>query len=177
MPSNETPSHESTSAEDAPASEEMADPHPGFRILERLEVEAPEILTSLPEEQRQKLLRIVTAQVVMRHHCGPLPSPEDIAAYNAHITDGADRIMAMAEKQSDHRRHLERTIVESQATQNSRGQLFGFLIGVFGIAAGSLLTYCGHAWVGAGIAGTTVISLVYAFVTGQRVQGQDSPPE
>ena len=48
-------------------------------VLERLEIEAPEILEALPKEQRDKLVQIVTTQMVMRSHRGPLPPPEDIA--------------------------------------------------------------------------------------------------
>ncbi|WP_417999900.1 DUF2335 domain-containing protein [Kiritimatiella glycovorans] len=110
----------------------------------------------------------------MKSHRGPLPPPEDIALYNRHITNGADRIMSMAEKQSDHRRNMERIIVTSQTSQSGRSQLFGLLIGLFGITAGAIVATMGHDWVGGGIAGTTVVSLVYAFITGQRSQRPSS---
>lgn len=44
--------------------------------------------------------------------------------------------------------------------------------------AGTVVTLMGHDVVGVDIAGTTVISLVYAFITGQRsqrdVSGEDN---
>ena len=146
---------------------------PGNDVLQRLEIEAPEILRQLPKEQRRKLLSIVTTHSVTKHHQGPLPTPEDIALYNQHIPNGADRIMVMAEKQADCRREMERSIVTSQNSQSARGQLFGLLIGIFGIVAGAIVTLMGHDVVGGGIAGATVVSLVYAFITGQRAQRQE----
>ncbi len=152
---------------------ETVEENPCCEVLQRLEIEAPEILSQLPREQRRKLLSIVTTHLVMKHHQGPLPTPEDIALYNQHIPNGADRIMAMAEKQADHRREMESSIVTTQNSQSSRGQLFGLLIGIFGIVTGAIVTLMGHDVVGGGIAGATVISLVYAFITGQRAQRQE----
>jgi uncharacterized membrane protein len=140
-------------------------------VLQRLEVEAPEILSTLPKDQRAKLLEIVSARVVERH--GPIPPPEDIAQYNKHIPNGADRIMVMAERQADHRRDMERLIVAGQLKQSSRGQIFGLSIGIFGIAVGAAVALQGHDVVGGAIAGATVVSLVYAFITGQRSQRQE----
>ena len=162
------------------ATEDERGKEPCAEVLERLEIEAPGILSKLPREDRAKLLHIVTSQRLMKSHRGPLPPPEDIALYNKHITNGADRIMSMAEKQSDHRREMERPLVTCQTGQSTRGQIFGLLIGLFGITAGSIVALLGHDWVGGGIAGATVVSLVYAFVTGQRYhtspEDQAPPP-
>ena len=38
---------------------------------------------------------------------GPLPHPEILERYNSAVPGGAERIIAMAEKQSDHRMRLE----------------------------------------------------------------------
>ena len=35
---------------------------------------------------------------VIEHHSGPLPSPETLRQYNDIVPDGAERIMAMAER-------------------------------------------------------------------------------
>lgn len=148
-------------------------------ILQRLKDEAPDILSNLEEKQRVKLLEIVkSTQMVSIRHEGPIPPPEYIEQYNRHIPNGADRIMTMAEKQADHRREMERIIVTGQQKQSSRGQIFGLLIGIFGLGVGAVVTLKGHDYVGGGIAGATVVSLVYAFFTGQRAQhkGHNKPP-
>jgi uncharacterized membrane protein len=132
-----------------------------------------EIISVLPEEKRELLIRRFQALTVAKSHCGPIPSPEDIALYNRHIPDGADRIMRMAEKQADHRISIETTVIVEQQRQSARGQVFGLIIGLFGISVGAWVAVLGHDAVGGGIAGTTVISLVYAFISGRQTQRRD----
>lgn len=132
-----------------------------------------EIISALPEEKQELLIRRVQALMVAKSHCGPIPSPEDIALYNQHIPDGANRIMRMAGKQADHRISIETTVIVEQQRQSARGQIFGLIIGLFGISVGAWVAVLGHDVVGGGIAGTTVISLVYAFISGRRTQRRD----
>jgi len=88
----------------------------------------------LPEEKQELLIRHVQALIVAKSHCGPIPSPGDIALYNQHIPEGADRIMRMAEKQAAHRISIETAVISEQQRQSARGQVFGLIIGLFGIA-------------------------------------------
>src|SRR3954471_19352404 len=67
---------------------------------------APDIINAVPAEKRPRLFQIV--QESIRFRSGPLPDPADLAAYNAVIPNGADRIMKMAEAQSTHRMELEK---------------------------------------------------------------------
>ncbi len=139
-----------------------------------LEVEAPEVLASLSKDKRKRLLAVMRSVTLTKTHSGPIPRPEDVAEYNRHIPDGANRIMQMAEEQAKHRMEMERIIVTNQQAQSGRGQVFGLIIGLFGIGAGGTVAVLGHDVVGAAIAGTTVVSLVYAFITGRRRQQQPS---
>jgi uncharacterized membrane protein len=139
-----------------------------------LEATAPGVLNNIPREKRRALFLAsvqVTETLVVRR--GPLPDPEDLARYGQIIPDGADRIMRMAEDQSKHRIAIESTVIASQQTQSRRGQVFGLVIGIFGITAGAVVALLGHDSVGAVIAGTTVVSLVVAFVQGRRVQQKE----
>ncbi|MCK5130792.1 MAG: DUF2335 domain-containing protein [Candidatus Sabulitectum sp.] len=143
----------------------------GDQILERLEIEAPDIFTTLGKEQRKKLVSIVaTHHKVTTHYRGPLPPPKDIEHYNNSIPDGANRIMTMVETESQHRIEMEKKIVSSQISQSGRGQHYGLILGILGILAGSAVALLGHDWVGVTIAGSTAVSLVYAFISGQRSQ-------
>jgi uncharacterized membrane protein len=78
--------------------------------------------------------------------------------------------MEMAEKQQSHRIEIEKLVVESQQRQSGRGQIFALIIGISGIGAGTFLAANGHDYVGGIIAGSTVVGLVYAFITGRRKQ-------
>lgn len=142
-------------------------------IAKYLEKNAPEVLKSLPKDQRKKLLSVIESRSVSRHYQGPIPEPEDLARFNEIIPNGADRIMRMAEEQARHRMSLETTVVSGQQRQSANGQWFAFLIALFGISSGVFLAIKGHDWVGYGIAGTTVVSLVYTFITGKRAQQKD----
>ena len=123
-------------------------------------------LEKLSSESRRKIISVLGSY--QKHHSGPLPAPEDIELYNKHIPDGGDRIMQMAESQAAHRMNMESRILSTQEGHNKRGQVFALSIGIFGILTGAIVTILGHDVVGGGIAGTTVVSLVYAFVSGKK---------
>lgn len=96
-------------------------------LIETL-VNDPEILGEVLDNPK------VQSLIVQRLHTGPIPSPDDIARYNQHIPDGANRIMAMAEKAQDNGYKVK----VKELTMQSKGQLFAFGSVVFFIALGSL---------------------------------------
>lgn len=51
----------------------------------------------------------------VRHHSGPLPTPEDLARYDQLIPGAAERIIVMAENEQRHRTSMEQaTLVSDQ---------------------------------------------------------------
>jgi uncharacterized membrane protein len=130
-------------------------------------------LLTLPEDERKKTYQELISVKFTQFSSifsGPLPPPEILKGYNEIIPNGADRIVTMAEKQSDHRMELEKTAIKEQLKQSGRGQKYGLFIGVFGILVAGFLAYTGHDWV-AGIFGTsTIVGLVAVFVLGKKKQ-------
>jgi len=61
---------------------------------------------------------------------GPLPHPNDLQAYENIETGLADRIVRMAEEQSSQRRHLEKTVVESNTKNEKTGMWLAFVLTV-----------------------------------------------
>jgi uncharacterized membrane protein len=59
---------------------------------------------------------------------GPLPPPALLAKYNEVIPNGAERIMAMAERQSAHREFLEKQVVAGNVASQARGSHYAFII-------------------------------------------------
>lgn len=59
-----------------------------------------------------------------------------LARFNEIIPNGADRIVAMAESQQRHRQALEASVVSGNVKAQSRGQWFGFILGLVGIGGG-----------------------------------------
>ena len=103
---------------------------------------------------------------VVEHHSGPLPSPETLRQYNDIVPDGAERIMAMAEKEQAHRHRMNRS-EESRATLGIFSSL-GIVIVFAGVASYAL--NLGYAVEAATILGTTLVGIVGAFIYGARGQ-------
>lgn len=99
---------------------------------------------------------------------GPLPLPAHLEKYEAVLPGAAERIMAMAEKQSDHRRGLETKVVNSDIANSRLGLIFGFIIAMLGISGGVFLINNGKIVEGSIFSGLTVVSLVGAFVYGSQ---------
>jgi len=143
-------------------------------IEEELISHNPDIFTGINAKKKAEILKSVfTVTIQQKSHSGPLPDPESLISYNSVIPDGANRIMTMAEKQQDHRMAMEMMVVGSHNFQSKLGQIFGLIIGLFGIACGTFLAFNGHTTVGGIVAGGTVISLVSVFVLGKKTQNKE----
>lgn len=149
---------------------------PGPKEIERyLQQQSPTLLRSLPAEQRQELVQLVgkMVQVQWKAYSGPLPEPEDLDKFNQIIPNGADRIMRMAEKQSEHRMALERLVVQGQQSQSKAGQWLGFATTVLLTVAGFWIALQGNTAVASVIFGTTILGLASVFIAGKFMQKRD----
>jgi len=144
---------------------------PPKNLEELIQKKAPDILEAIPVSERPKLAKVTIEETRISYRSGMLPEPDELAAYNAIIPNGADRIMRMAEAQSSHRIELERTVVISQQGQEKRGQIFGLIIALSFGGGGLYAALNGQPWFGGVITGTTLVSLVGIFVyTKQQVR-------
>ena len=142
-------------------------------VAEVLQEEAPDVLKSIPPEKREVLarVRIEKHTVSMRH--SPLPDPAELAEYDKIIPAGADRILKMAEAQSRHRIQIESAVVKSQQTQGFCGQLFALIIGLAALGMATYAAISGQPWFGSIIGGTTLVSLVCAFLYSRHLEKRD----
>ncbi len=104
---------------------------------------------------------------------GPIPPPSILEHYEQLQPGFAERILAMAERQGMHRMQLETTALTGQLKRSSRGQVFGFVLGLVGLIAGSFCIYSGHDTAGASLGGISLVSLVTVFVIGRSQQGKN----
>lgn len=104
-----------------------------------------------------------------RLHSGPLPAPEDLAAYGRVMADAPDRIVGMAEREAAHRQSRDMWLVRSKAIQPLLGTLSGLAIGITTILSGAAVAMSGHEWTGLGVIVAGLASLVGVFVTGKLV--------
>lgn len=79
----------------------------------------------------------------------------------------------MAEKQSIHRMDLENHTIREELSQSRYGQMFGFILGILGLASAVALALYDHEVVAGIIGGATLVSLVTVFVVGKKAQAED----
>lgn len=103
--------------------------------LETKDVEN-EILEDVKEIVNQKELSVdqmaqAVVKVVMNKkevYAGPIPHPDHLRQYEEIVEGSADRLIKMAENQSEHRRNQEDNILNAEIKNVNRGQIFGFIL-------------------------------------------------
>ncbi len=101
---------------------------------------------------------------------GPLPPPAVLAHYEHILPGAADRIIAMAEKQLDHRQRLEHGAITANIDAQKRGVWLGFLIALIVVGGGIWIILSGHSTAGLVAIVSALTALVGAFVYGRKRQ-------
>ena len=99
---------------------------------------------------------------------GPLPPPEALSRYEKVLPGAADRIVAMAEKQSAHRIEIEKITIKARARDSLLGVVSGFLIGVTALLVCAYNVTSGYPFSGSLIGASGLGGLVGVFVYGTR---------
>ncbi len=109
--------------------------------------------------------RIVQSVRLERIRIGPLPSPDDLAAYAQVDPALVERIVGWAEEEARHRRALERLAADEgiagardRRSVTRASQRFGFTLGVLAIGAGVVVVHLAES--SAGDIGGSVLSVV-----------------
>lgn len=119
--------------------------------------------------QRQPTIKSIEATAWK----GPLPDPNTLREFDSIITNGAERIMAQFEKQSDHRQLLERTVVESRSANMRRGQWFALIIALFALTVAGYCANIGESTAATVIASIDIVGLAGVFIYGSHVQREE----
>jgi uncharacterized membrane protein len=116
-----------------------------------------------------------TELIVAQHqmHSGPIPDPETLARYNEIIPNGAERILAMAEKQSAHRISTEKLVISKQLLQSQVGQWLAFFLTIFLVSAGIVALKFDYPTVAGTIFGLTITSVCGTFIYGKIAEKRD----
>ncbi|MFT6590324.1 MAG: putative membrane protein [Rhodoferax sp.] len=77
---------------------------------------------------------------------GPLPPPGALAQFNDIIPDGAERIMAMVEREQAHRIAHETKELDAATRDFSRGHWMGAVIALSCVAAATYTAFIGTHW-------------------------------
>ena len=130
---------------------------------------------TLPD-RREQPVRLSQTNVSLTQstsfYTGPvLPSPDELARFEAVIPQGADRIFTWVVKQSENRMSMERAVVFSNISKESRGQWMAFIICLVVILIGGLLVYSGKDVQGFVLILGPLVWLAGTFIT-SKVKGQ-----
>ena len=119
----------------------------------------------IPRQQmaHQTNQRDLLIQASSSSFSGPIPPPALLEKYNELIPNGAERILAMAEKQSTHREYLEKRVVDGNVSNQTRGSYFGFIISLVAILSGVWLIAHGKSTEGLVAIITSLGGLVSVF--------------
>jgi uncharacterized membrane protein len=97
-------------------------------------------------------------------HEGPIPHPQLLSGYEQLVPGAAQRIMDWAERDLEHNRAMETTLVQVVSAERKRGQYCAVVVCLLAFSAASYCAYVGATTAAAIIGGTTVVSLVIAFL-------------
>jgi uncharacterized membrane protein len=123
-----------------------------------------------PEQRVEAIVQLAASYWSWK---GPLPPPQLLARYNDAFPDCAERIVAMAEGQSQHRQDLERQVVKSDISLRKWGQVCGFVIAMTVIIGGLLVIDRGAELTGFGSVLLGVAGLVGLFLYSRRQEQRD----
>lgn len=133
--------------------------------------------------ERQDLAQVLQSVSYTRsvRHSGPLPTPSDLRQYDGIISNGAERIMQLAEREQMHRHELEKreqSLIERAEqhdfTVTTRGQRYGLAICLLIILVAVVLAFFGHERLAGALVIVDLASLAAVFVAGRYLPGRST---
>lgn len=107
-------------------------------------------------------------QVVHQAWSGPLPAPSQLEHFNEVVPGAAERIIRMAEQEGEHSRQVQLIAVKAASRAQLIGQIFALAIAGGGLVAAYFLAMAGHDAVAVVVAGTTITTVVAAFLQARK---------
>ncbi len=104
---------------------------------------------------------------------GPIPPPQILQQYNNIVPDAAERIIRMAEKQSDHRMGLERKVVDSNIIRSYLGIFIAAVIAVYGLYIAKEISINGNPWAAGIIAALDLGGLISVAIYNGLIQKRE----
>lgn len=115
--------------------------------------------------------RMMQVMTSVLFHQGPLPPPDLLRGYEMEIPGAGFRILAMAEREQQHRHDMERFEARIEARRGDRGQMYGLVIAVVFMAAAVWVAVAGHEIAATTIGTLDIGAVVALFVLGGHLTG------
>ncbi len=135
----------------------------------------PELLQGIPEEKKDQIAKVLSLGLSImseKIHSGPLPTVETLEGYDKIIPNGAERVMAMAEKEQAFRQEHTHYIAKRQFNQEGKGQWFAFILALIAICGALGLAYIGREIAGIAVIITAVAGLAGSFLYSKYLEGK-----
>ena len=117
----------------------------------------------LKQSEKTKLLNPVSAY----HFSGPIPSPAILDEYRKIIPNAPERILKMAEKNSDHLIKIEEAKLTNEKNQVQKGQRSALIVILCSFLLCAYALYCNYPYVAGIVASLNLVGLVTAFIFGR----------
>lgn len=122
--------------------------------------------------------------ISQKHFSGPVPSPDDLIRYNEIIPNGAERFMAMAEKEQEYRHNVKISLLKEDQKLSQQeflmkkiGLFCGFIIGILIILLCFYAFYRNFPEQGIKIGTWSLIGVVGLFITGKVISHKNNSEE
>lgn len=116
--------------------------------------------------------RRVAKAVHQEIYQGPLPLAEDFAKYESVCPGAADRIIAMAERQSQHRQSIEKSVVNAGNRNSVLGIISATFIAISVLIGGVYCVLQGHDTAGTAIVTIDLVGLCGVFIYGTNMKNK-----
>jgi len=126
-------------------------------------------------ESKQELNAVVeqAVKIVIQKYSGPLPLPDMFKKYDQVVPGAAERILKMAENQSNHRIRMEGKVIDSDIKNRKIGQVFAFIICVLALIIGGFLIYSDKNASGLSVILTSLAGIIGIFIYGTYKKSQE----
>ncbi|MEY8283230.1 DUF2335 domain-containing protein [Lachnospiraceae bacterium 50-23] len=134
---------------------------------ERNGIEHPDLI-----ELDQREVKKVVMEMIQGEFSGPIPPPNIIEGYEKVLPGSADRIISMAERQSEHRQKMELKMINAESRDGLLGVVFAFMLGLGCIIAAVIMVFLvpqnAGAIAGALLGVTGIGSITSSFISSTR---------
>jgi uncharacterized membrane protein len=105
-------------------------------------------------------------------HAGPLPNPDLLVAYEQIVSGAARQLMDDFLVEGEHRRAIQKQVVDDSSVAVRRGQVLAFLLVLVLIGIGSAATFTDHEAVAGIIFAGGIAAVASTFIASKVTQGR-----
>ena len=105
-----------------------------------------------------------------RRYISELPDPDDLAKIESLREGAVDLILKQYQAQAEHRREIEKRVVEGNIRQQNRGPLYGMILVLTALGCGTYLIATGRDAGGLATIITALAAPVAVFIGGRVMQ-------